>query len=163
MINVFCDIAPYCLVESDRRFIGAYCLHYHRPDDGSSKHLWNVGQFLWDYTAQHPRRQSSSYSPPWGPKISQNGKTITSRVCPSICKMKLDLVRFMIRVKYGSQYIDTEQNSVRLGYLSVWMCGEPPPPPLKFNRYSVCLGDKTYVRTFITSVLFVHFINSAAY
>jgi hypothetical protein len=30
-----------------------------RPDDGDSKHLWNVGQFLRDYTAQHPRRQSS--------------------------------------------------------------------------------------------------------
>jgi hypothetical protein len=27
-----------------------------------SKHIWNVGQFLPDYTAQHPRRQSSSYS-----------------------------------------------------------------------------------------------------
>jgi hypothetical protein len=26
------------------------------PDDGGSKHLWNVGQFLPDYTAQHPRR-----------------------------------------------------------------------------------------------------------
>jgi hypothetical protein len=30
------------------------------PQDGGSKHLWNVGQFLPDYTAQHPRRQSSS-------------------------------------------------------------------------------------------------------
>jgi hypothetical protein len=34
---------------------------YHRPndpDDGGSHHLWNVGQFLRDYTAQDPRRQS---------------------------------------------------------------------------------------------------------
>jgi hypothetical protein len=29
-------------------------------DDGGSKHLWNVGN-LPDYTAQHSRRQSSSY------------------------------------------------------------------------------------------------------
>jgi hypothetical protein len=27
-----------------------------RPDDGGSKHLWNVGQFLRDDTAQHHRR-----------------------------------------------------------------------------------------------------------
>jgi hypothetical protein len=29
--------------------------------DSGSRHLWNVSQFLPDYTAQHPRRQSSSY------------------------------------------------------------------------------------------------------
>jgi hypothetical protein len=26
----------------------------HRPDDGGSKHLWNVGKLLPDYTEQHP-------------------------------------------------------------------------------------------------------------
>jgi hypothetical protein len=30
------------------------------PDDAGSKHLWNVGKLLPDYTAQQPRRQSSS-------------------------------------------------------------------------------------------------------
>jgi hypothetical protein len=30
-----------------------------RPDDGGSEHLRNSGQFLPDYTAQHPRRQPS--------------------------------------------------------------------------------------------------------
>jgi hypothetical protein len=30
------------------------------PDDGGSKHLLNVGQYLPDYTAQHPTRQPSS-------------------------------------------------------------------------------------------------------
>jgi hypothetical protein len=34
-------------------------------DDGGSKHLWNVGQFLPDYTAQRPRRQSLSFSTLW--------------------------------------------------------------------------------------------------
>jgi hypothetical protein len=28
-------------------------------DDGGSKFLWNVGQYLPDYTAEHPRRQPS--------------------------------------------------------------------------------------------------------
>jgi hypothetical protein len=27
------------------------------PDDGSSKILWDVDQYLPDYTVQHPRRQ----------------------------------------------------------------------------------------------------------
>jgi hypothetical protein len=42
----------------------------HRPDVGGSKHLWNVGKLLPDYMAQQPRRQPSSYSPPWQPEIS---------------------------------------------------------------------------------------------
>jgi hypothetical protein len=41
----------------------------HRPDDGGSKDLWNVGKLLPDYTALQPRRQPSSYSPPWEPQI----------------------------------------------------------------------------------------------
>jgi hypothetical protein len=31
----------------------------HRPDDGGSKDLWNVGKLLPDYTALQPRRQPS--------------------------------------------------------------------------------------------------------
>jgi hypothetical protein len=29
------------------------------PDDGDSKNLWNIGQFLWNYM-EHPIRQSFS-------------------------------------------------------------------------------------------------------
>jgi hypothetical protein len=58
---VFWDVATCNLVE-----IG------DRPDDGGSKHLWNFGQFLRAYTAQDPRRQLSSYFPPWEPEISLN-------------------------------------------------------------------------------------------
>jgi hypothetical protein len=43
------------------------------PDDGGSKHPWNVSKFLPDYTEQHPRRLSSSYLPPWEPEISLLG------------------------------------------------------------------------------------------
>jgi hypothetical protein len=38
-----------------------YCLLPPRPDDGGSKHLWDVGKFLRNYTAQHPRRQMTGY------------------------------------------------------------------------------------------------------
>jgi hypothetical protein len=41
------------------------------PDDGGRKYLRNVGKLLSDYTTQQPRRQPSSYSPPWEPEISQ--------------------------------------------------------------------------------------------
>jgi hypothetical protein len=38
----------------------AYRLHrYGRPDDGGSELLWNVCQYLADYTAQHSRIQAS--------------------------------------------------------------------------------------------------------
>jgi hypothetical protein len=70
-VTVFWDAAPRSLVETDRRFRSAYCLHQqadlllyltksfralltHRPDDGGRKHLWNVGKFLPNYTAQIP-------------------------------------------------------------------------------------------------------------
>jgi hypothetical protein len=45
----------YCAVQSGRNWPTFWLL-----DDGSGKHLWNVGQFLPAYTAQYPRRQSSS-------------------------------------------------------------------------------------------------------
>jgi hypothetical protein len=55
------DVETYSLVDTYRRFRGAYYLH--RPDDGESKHLWNVGQFLRDYTPVHLRTvQCSSYT-----------------------------------------------------------------------------------------------------
>jgi hypothetical protein len=50
---VFCVVVPCSLVEVYGRFRGACCL-YHLPD----------------YTAQQPRRQPSSYSPPWEPELS---------------------------------------------------------------------------------------------
>jgi hypothetical protein len=40
------------------------------PDDGGSKHVWNVSKLLPDYTAQQPRRQSSSCSSLWEPQVS---------------------------------------------------------------------------------------------
>jgi hypothetical protein len=38
------------------------------PDDGGSKHLWDVGKLIPDHTAQHPRRESSSWHNT-GPKL----------------------------------------------------------------------------------------------
>jgi hypothetical protein len=49
--------------------LAEYHLTTHRPDDGGSKYLWNVGKLLPDYTALQPRRHPSSYSPPREPEI----------------------------------------------------------------------------------------------
>jgi hypothetical protein len=43
----------------------------HRPDDGGSTHLWNVGLLQKEYTLLYPRRLSYSNSP-WAPEISHN-------------------------------------------------------------------------------------------
>jgi hypothetical protein len=40
-MTVFWDVAPCSLVETGR--------HFSCPDDGGSKYLWNIGQFLPDY------------------------------------------------------------------------------------------------------------------
>jgi hypothetical protein len=55
-MTVFWDVAPCRLVETYRRFRGACLIAF--TDDGGSKHLWNVGQFLKDYKTQY-----TSYSP----------------------------------------------------------------------------------------------------
>jgi hypothetical protein len=65
-VSALCGAAPCSLVEFYRRFRCAYRLHHgDGPEYGGSKRLWNVCKRLPDYTAQHPRKQSSSHSPPW--------------------------------------------------------------------------------------------------
>jgi hypothetical protein len=51
---VLCGLVVY------RRFRGACCLHQQNaPNEWGSKHLWNVGTLLPDYTSHHPRTRSS--------------------------------------------------------------------------------------------------------
>jgi hypothetical protein len=50
------SLLGYCAVKSRR----SWPTFQIRLDDGGSKHLWNVGQLLRDYTAQYPRRLSPS-------------------------------------------------------------------------------------------------------
>jgi hypothetical protein len=49
----------------------AICHQGDSLDVGGSKHLWNVGELLPDYTAQETRKLSSSYSPPWESQMLQ--------------------------------------------------------------------------------------------
>jgi hypothetical protein len=59
---VFWDVSLCTLVDTDLCFIGVYFLNRQadRPDDGGSKFLRNVGQYLADNTARRPRRQQYS-------------------------------------------------------------------------------------------------------
>jgi hypothetical protein len=66
---VFWVAAPRSLVEVYQRFRGTYCFRREGDGDGDSKDLWNVGKRLPDYTPLQPKRQPSSYSPPWAPQI----------------------------------------------------------------------------------------------
>jgi hypothetical protein len=52
-----------------------------RQDDGDSKDLWNVGKTIPDYTVLQPRRQPSSYSPPWKPQILLNDASFHIEQC----------------------------------------------------------------------------------
>jgi hypothetical protein len=76
-------LAPCRLVEVGRRFRGVCCLR--RFDDEGSRCLWNVGKLLTDRTAQHPRRQPSSYLPPWEPEDKSFSVCCLS-TCGSICQ-----------------------------------------------------------------------------
>jgi hypothetical protein len=54
---VFWDVAPCSLVDVDWCFRGAYCLHHQGRECWRwRQHLWNIAQFLPDYTAQYPSR-----------------------------------------------------------------------------------------------------------
>jgi hypothetical protein len=96
-MTVLWNVAPCSLVEVYRRFRGGYYPH-HRPDDGGSKHPWNVGRRIPDYKAQHPRRQLSSYSLPWEPEISPIQRLIKI-IYPYAPRCKGDIEYLTVDVK----------------------------------------------------------------
>jgi hypothetical protein len=100
---VFWVVAPCSLVEAEQRFKGTCCLH-HQGYDGGSKDLWNVGKLLPDYTALQPRRQPSSYSPPWEP---QNHPW----VCFSYMACVTKLLTIINVIKYWSAAWETDSRT----------------------------------------------------
>jgi hypothetical protein len=65
------------IVEINRRFKGAYCLHHHHLDYGDSNNLWNVGKFLPDYNI--PEDSYLRGRPQWREQRSQSGlEAVTS-------------------------------------------------------------------------------------
>jgi hypothetical protein len=83
--------------------------HAHRPDDVGSNRLLNVDQFLPDYTAQHPTRQSSSFSSPQEAEISPlHVQTTIPRT--GVTTMRLDVASVWLPV-WVSGVVQTLPNS----------------------------------------------------
>jgi hypothetical protein len=104
-IAVFWVVAPCSLVEVYQRFRGACCLH-HRPNDRGSKHIWNVGKLLQDYTALQPRRQPPSllYWQEadtkilfWATRVQSSGKTC-------VCISRVSWPCYMLGPSYTRLY-----------------------------------------------------------
>jgi hypothetical protein len=79
-MTVFWDVAS-CSLADVSEVLTAYIIR--AMSDGRSEHLWNVGQFLPDYTAHNPRRLSSSHSPPWEAEIS----SIWNKLCENTIEL----------------------------------------------------------------------------
>jgi hypothetical protein len=71
-------------------------------DDGGSKDLWNVGKLLPDYTVLQPRRQPSSYSPPWEPQILTKPKFMRDW-CSSMAGLRDKTQECLVTTLTGSQ------------------------------------------------------------
>jgi hypothetical protein len=78
----------------------------HRPDDGGSTYLWNVGRHSIKNTAVHPRRFWASYSPPWEPEnVKQENYSLHEG------KKKLDHPGLGIVASNGKIYDETKQTN----------------------------------------------------
>jgi hypothetical protein len=118
-IAVFWVVAPCSLVEVYQRFRGPCCFH----------HQGNLP----DYMALQPRRQPSSYSPPWEPQIPlinfwdsliqeypNVGKTCTvwaSSLCYNICVWKWTITLYYNKNKI-QEHIQRTSN-IRLQLCSI--------------------------------------------
>jgi hypothetical protein len=103
---VFWVVAPRRLVEVYRRFRGACCLHHqggtYRPDNGGTSSTSKTSvNFQPDYTALQPRRQPSSYSPPWEPEILLNQKTCPRLIANQVCSVASRCVMILISHFYA--------------------------------------------------------------
>jgi hypothetical protein len=57
---IFLEVSFQVLTVTSMKMIALWDVATHRPDDGGSKRLWNVGQHLRDYTVLYPRILLSS-------------------------------------------------------------------------------------------------------
>jgi hypothetical protein len=128
MMAVFWVVAPCSLVEVYRRFrLFAASIIRAIALDGGSKHIWNVGKLLPDYTEQQPRRQPSSYSPPWEPEISHINifpydvafNLIIFHVCPYKYIYK-QMHKYFFYMKYSKWLLST--------LIQPWSLGRPACP-----------------------------------
>jgi hypothetical protein len=85
---VFYYAVSCSLVENDRRFIDAYCLH-HKGDDKGSKHLRNVRRFLTSHI------------------ITRRGKNLKSHYVP------INLSKWTIIIKEQHEFVAVTQTQIK--------------------------------------------------
>jgi hypothetical protein len=118
---VFWDDAPCSLVVVYQHFRGTCC-------------LWNISKLLPDYTVLQPRRQPSSYLPPWEPQIllrkvssslkiilskkklssSRQSSILVQRLCCKVLSVPSRIVTVGIYVtRYSASYIAPWETSLK--------------------------------------------------
>jgi hypothetical protein len=122
--TAFWDMALCRIIEVDRYFRLAYCLHhegYDRPDDGDSKHFWNVGLLLRDYVAPCLRKLLTPHTIWFRLRILKCWKLllIWSSKFLKLLEITMGLSLFQFGLKYMSlfsyvDYIFTGYNSLIL-------------------------------------------------
>jgi hypothetical protein len=96
-MTILWGVALCSLLEVEWLLRALYGLHHHHPNDGGSKLIWNFGQLLPDFTAQHPRRQLSLYSLPGELEISLS-VSVDENLYLRIFMKIIELFQFSFRV-----------------------------------------------------------------
>jgi hypothetical protein len=85
-----------------------------------SKHLWNVGKLLSDYTAQQPRKQPSSCSLPWETQISWRQYSSKKPYCsPKLAENPFPLTALM---SAAVRFLETSRTSRIQKGVGTWKC-----------------------------------------
>jgi hypothetical protein len=100
-------------------------------DDGGSKDIWNVGKLLPDYTALQPRRQPSSYSPPWEPLILLIYTTVIIFLCCSTCKLQW----YKIKLSRNFHWFRCRKDYLTSQKVKFWTYVVSPRRPLILERF----------------------------
>jgi hypothetical protein len=114
---VLWDVAPCSLVDIDRRFWGAYCLH-HQCDETWWWRQWSPLKRRSISTrlqgpVLHLRRQPSSYSSLWELQISPNTTQLYRRLC---CPLNSFTRHRRKRMSGPSQLIIAYMNAVKINH-----------------------------------------------
>jgi hypothetical protein len=108
------------------------------PDNGGSKPLWNVGQFIQDYTAQKPRRRSSSQDS-WFPGRDSNRRSPKYEALATsgrvfVTFISLRLIRSVICFAFQNVFShsashlstsaawETMTRNIKNFHLCIWIC-----------------------------------------
>jgi hypothetical protein len=84
----------------------------HRPDDGGSTHLWNVGLLQRDYTALHPTRlETPNRTEPWDTNTVCLAGRVTLTSLPASAT-KLSSRSWKLDTSFGKVSVDSHVNNV---------------------------------------------------